>query len=133
MVGAGFTIQGIGMTHVFVPTDLTYMGLTRDKLNSINPHLIPLIAHDRAGFGGAVATAGLLLLGCVWCGTFSRSLRQVLLIGGLVGWTTAIGIHPLIGYNDFFHLAPAVTGAVTFFCGLILTRSSMCGEPPVGT
>ena len=133
MVGAGFTIQCIGMTHVFVPTDLTFMGLTRDKLNSINPHLIPLIAHDRAGFGGAVATAGLLLLGCVWCGTFSRSLQQVLLLGGLVGWTTAIGIHPLIGYNDFFHLAPAVTGAVTFFCGLILTRSSMCGEPPVGT
>src|SRR5262249_55973511 len=49
---AGFTIQVIGMTEVFVPTDLTYMGMTHARLDSINPRLIPLIAHDRAGFGG---------------------------------------------------------------------------------
>ena len=60
LIGAGFTIQAIGMTRVFVPTDLTFMGLDRGQLDSINPRLIPLIAHDRAGFGGGVATAGLL-------------------------------------------------------------------------
>ena len=91
-------------------TDLAFIGLNRDQLNAINPRLIPLIAHDRAGFGGATATAGLLTFACVWWGTPSRSLWQALLVGGLAGWTTAIGVHPAIGYVDAFHLVPAVTG-----------------------
>ncbi len=132
MIGAGLTIQFIGMTQVFVPTDLTYMGLTRDALNAINPNLIPLIAHDRAGFGGGVATAGILLFGCIWCGTLSRSLWQALLIAGIAGWSTAIGIHPLIGHNDAGHLAPAVAGAILFFVGLVLTRSTLRGAPRAG-
>ena len=129
MLGAGGTIQLIGMTQVFVPTDLAFMGMSQDQLNAINPQLIPLIAHDRAGFGGAVTTAGLLLFACVWCGTPCRSLWQALLIAGIAGWSTAIGIHPMIGYTDAGHLAPAVAGAVLFFVGLALTRSSMYDEP----
>ena len=128
MICAGFTIQTIGMTCVFVSTDLTFMGLNHDQLDLINPRLVPLIAHDRAGFGGAVATTGVLLFACVLYGRRSRSLWQALLIAGLVGWTTAIGIHPLIGYIDPGHLAPAITGALLFFTGLVLTRSSMNGE-----
>lgn len=125
MIGAGFTIQGIGVTEVFVPTDLTYMGMTRTQLDAINPRLIPLIAHDRAGFGGGVATAGLLLFGCVWCASPSRSMWQGMLIGGLAGWGAGIGIHPIIGYNDAGHLAPAVVGGGLYFVGLALTYSSM--------
>jgi hypothetical protein len=128
MIGAGFTIQGIGMTRVFVPTDLTFMGIDSAQLDSINPRLIPLIAHDRAGFGGGVATAGLLLLACVWCAEPSRSLWQALLCGGIAGWSTTIGIHPLIGYTDAGHLAPAIAGALLFFVGLALCRSSMYRE-----
>jgi hypothetical protein len=126
MLGAGFTIQTIGMTDVFVATDLTFMGLTRTQLAAINPRLIPLIAHDRAGFGGAVSTAGLLTLACVWFGKPCRSLWQALLIGGIAGWATAVGVHPAIGYTDPVHLAPAVTGAILFFIGLALLRPSMC-------
>jgi len=128
MIGAGMTIQTIGMTRVFVETDLAYIGLDREQLDLINPRLIPLIAHDRAGFGGGVATAGFLLFACVWCGERSRSLWQAMLIGGLAGWSTAIGVHPLIGYNDVGHLAPAVAGALLFAVGLALTRPSMYGE-----
>jgi hypothetical protein len=128
MMGGGGTIQTIGMTTVFVRTDLTFMGLTRTELDAINPRLIPLIAHDRAGFGGAATTAGLLILSSVWWGRPSRSLWQALFIGGIAGWATAIGVHPAIGYTDPIHLAPAVTGAVLFFIGLTLTRSSMYAE-----
>ena len=130
MIGAGLTIQFIGMTRVFVTTDLAFLGLTRDQMDSINPRLIPLIAHDRAGFGGGVATAGLLLFACAWCGTFCRSLWQALLLAGIAGWSTAIGVHPIIGYTDAGHLAPAVAGAILFFAGLALTRPAMDGEPP---
>ncbi len=128
MIGAGLTIQTVGMTRVFVPTDLTFMAMTREQIDAINPRLIPLIAHDRAGFGGGVATAGLLVAACVWCGAPSRSLWQALLIGGIAGWTTAIGIHSVIGYNDLGHLAPALTGASLYFVGLALTHSSMCRQ-----
>lgn len=124
MIGAGLTIQTIGMTHVFVETDLAYMELTREQLAAINPRLIPLIAHDRAGFGGGVATAGLLLMASLWCSPLTRSLRQTLWIGGIAGWTTAVGVHPAIGYNDPLHLAPAVGGASLFLLGLLLSDAA---------
>ncbi len=128
LIGAGCTIQAIGVTSVFVPTDLVFIGLDRAELHSINPRLIPLIAHDRAGFGGGVATAGLLVFACVWYGGRSRSLWQALLLSGIAGWSTAIGIHPVIGYNDAGHLAPAVAGAALYFAGLALVHASMCGK-----
>jgi hypothetical protein len=128
MIGAGLTIQFIGMTQVFVTTDLAFIGLGREQLDLINPRLIPLIAHDRAGFGGATATAGLLTFASVWWGTPSRSLWEALLVGGMAGWTTAIGVHPAIGYVDPIHLAPAVTGGVLFIAGLVCTRNSMLGR-----
>lgn len=118
MIGAGITIQTIGMTSVFVPTDLTFMGITPNELATINPRLIPLIAHDRAGFGGATATAGLLTFASVWCAAPSRALWETLLIGGIAGWSCAIGVHPVIGYTNPVHLAPAVGGASLFFVGL---------------
>jgi len=36
--------------------------------------LIPLIAHDRAGFGGGLCCTGLTVFFCVWCARPSRSL-----------------------------------------------------------
>jgi hypothetical protein len=125
MIGAGITIQAIGMTSVFVPTDLQFMGIEKSQLDEINPRLVPLIAHDRAGFGGATATAGLLTFASVWFAAPTRALWQALLLGGIVGWTAAIGVHPVIGYTEPMHLAPAVIGALLFFLGLALTRASL--------
>jgi hypothetical protein len=58
MVCGGLTIVIVGMTSVFVPEDLAFLGVGRAELNSLNPRLVPLIAHDRAGFGGAVCCCG---------------------------------------------------------------------------
>jgi hypothetical protein len=124
-IGAGFTIQLIGMTSVFVPSDLVFMGLDPQQLDAINPRLIPLIAHDRAGFGGGIATAGFLVFAMVWFSAPARSLWQALLIAGVAGWATAIGIHPIIGYTNMLHLAPAVIGAALYFIGLALARPLM--------
>jgi hypothetical protein len=125
MIAGGLTIMIFGMTRVFVPQDLTYMGVAVDDLRAINPRLVPLIAHDRAGFGGGIATCGILVLFCLWCGKPSRNLWQILLFAGVTGFSTAIGIHPIVGYNDFVHLAPAMLGALIFIVGIILSFKPM--------
>jgi hypothetical protein len=117
----GAIISGVGVTTVFVPQDLQYMGLTTERLQAINPRLLPLIAHDRAGFGGGVCCCGVTMFFCVWCGQMSRALWQALLIMGIAGFGTAIGIHPLIGYTDAVHLSPAVAGAAMFAAGMAVT------------
>ncbi len=125
MVAAGLTIVVVGMTRVFVPQDLRYMNLTFKQLTVLSPHLVPLIAHDRAGFGGALASCGVAMFFCVWCGAPSRRLWQVLALAGGVGFATAIGVHPLIGYVDFGHLAPAFAGLGLFGAGLWLSYRVM--------
>ena len=131
-LGAGLTIPVVGTTRVFVPQDLTYMGLGAADLRAINPRLVPLIAHDRAGFGGALLTCGVVWLFCVWHGAPSRSLWQALLVAGTAGFTCAIAIHWIIGYVDALHLAPAVLGALLFAVAIALSYRPMCGADPSG-
>jgi len=125
MIGGGATITMVGMTRVFVPQDLQFLGLTPSELSSLNPHLVPLIAHDRAGFGGGVGTCGIILMFLIWCGRPCRSLWQVLLIAGTVGFGSAIAVHPVIGYTNFFHLAPALIGFALFVAGVTLLKKPM--------
>jgi len=122
MVAAGATILAVGATRVFVPEDLAFVGLNRAALDAINPRLIPLIAHDRAGFGGAVCTTGLLVLVIVWKAAPSRSAWQAILMSGLCGFGAAIGVHYPIGYTTLSHIAPAWAGAGLFLVGLFLSR-----------
>jgi MFS family permease len=125
MVAGGFTVMLVGMTRVFVPQDLSYVGLAAADLQAINPRIIPLIAHDRAGFGGAICTIGITVFFIVWCAKPSRSLWQALGFAGAVGFASAIGIHPAVGYVDLVHLAPALMGAVSFMAGIVLTYKPM--------
>jgi hypothetical protein len=125
MIMGGVTMMIVGMTTVFVPQDLKFMGLTAAEIHDVNSRLVPLIAHDRAGFGGAICTCGIIVLFCVWCGQPSRSLWQVLCLAGAVGFSTALGVHPIVGYTDLSHLAPALLGAAVFLAGLALTFRPM--------
>lgn len=122
VIGAGVTIQAVGMTRVFVPQDLEFIGVTVARLQAINPRLIPLIAHDRAGFGGGLASGGIVLLALCCRARPSRSLWQIIAVSGGIGFTCAIGVHPAIGYTNFVHLLPAYSGAALLVVGLTLTR-----------
>lgn len=125
MILGGLTVMTVGMTRVFVPQDLEFMGLQPAELQAISARLVPLIAHDRAGFGGAICTTGITVFFCVWCARPSRSLWQVLCFSGLVGFAAAIGVHPVVGYTNLFHLAPAILGAIIFVVGLVLCYPAM--------
>lgn len=121
---AGLEILRIGVTKIFVPEDLAFIGVSAAELRALNPRLVPLIAHDRAGFGGAVFTTGLTALGCLWYSRTTRALWESMFVAGTVSLTAAIGIHLVVGYTDVWHLAPAVLGAASLVIGLALTFST---------
>ncbi|MFK7694536.1 hypothetical protein [Paenibacillus sp. HJGM_3] len=118
----GLVIAGIGITHVFVPTDLAFLGMHAEQLDQINPRLAALIAHDRAGFGGALFSDAIALLGTALWGIQQgqRWLWRTLLIGGLPGFAAGLSVHMAIGYTDFIHLLPAYAAVALYVAGLIL-------------
>ncbi len=120
LFGAGIIIVIGGSTRVFVPQDLYFMQLTVSDLEAISPRLVPLIAHDRASFGGAILSVALTMGFCVWFAKPSKSLRQILWIAGSAGFGCAIGVHFLAGYHNLVHLLPAYAGALVFLLGMIL-------------
>lgn len=122
IVAAGLVITTVGMTTVFVPQDLEFMRVETAQLRALNQRLIPLIAHDRAGFGGALVSCGLAMFLSVLSARPSRNLWQALALAGTFGFSTAIGIHAVIGYKSFTHVAPAVAGCLVFIAGLIEVR-----------
>jgi hypothetical protein len=130
---AGCEIFRIGTMETFVPEDLQFMGVAAEHLHATNPRLVPLIAHDRAGFGGAVLTAGLTAFGCLLFTPVQRALWQAMLVGGTVSLSAAIGVHFTVGYIDLWHLAPAATGAVALVTGLALAFPAVRRRrPPAG-
>lgn len=127
-LGAGLTVAGVviasvGVTGVFVWSDLQFLTTTSEALNRANSHLLPLIAHDRAGFGGALASDGVgIMLLALW--GFRRGESWVwwtLLLAGIAGFVGGVYAHMSVGYLEFGHLLPlAVSGAV-FIAGLALS------------
>jgi hypothetical protein len=108
------------------------MGVAAEHLHATNPRLVPLIAHDRAGFGGAVLTAGLTALGCLLFTPVQRALWQAMLIAGTASLTAAIGVHFVVGYVDAWHLAPPAAGAIALLLGLALSYPVTRPQPPAG-
>jgi dihydroorotate dehydrogenase len=118
----GIVIAGVGVTTVFVPQDLTFLGVTREQLELANSRLIPLIAHDRAGFGGALfSNAVMLLIIALWgLQQGQRWLWWTLLAGGSPAFIAGLSVHYSIHYTDFVHLLPAYFAFTLYIAGLIL-------------
>ncbi len=114
LVLAGLTIAIYGMTTVFVPSDLRFIGLDASRMGQISPHLVPVISHDRAGFGGGLCSVGCLLLLMARCAELNRSFVEIVAVMGFSGFGCAIGVHFAVGYLDFFHLLPAFLGCAIF-------------------
>ena len=105
-----------------------YLGQRVSPRFRCNPHLVPLIAHDRAGFGGALVSFGVAMFACVRWARSSRALWQALTIAGVAGFGSAVGVHPAIGYMSVSHLGPAVVGCIVFAVGLALAAQDL-GAP----
>lgn len=117
---AGITIATFGITTVFVPSDLRFIGLDVATLRRISPMLIPVISHDRAGFGGGLCSIGSFLWFVARCAEISRSLVEIVALMGFAGFGCAIGVHFAVGYLDFWHLLPAFAGLALFLIADLL-------------
>jgi dihydroorotate dehydrogenase len=118
---AGAVIGAYGLSVVFVPEDLDFLRTTPELLSAANPRLLPMIAHDRATFGGTLVCFGLCqLLTCLWGIRANQPwLWKTLFLAGL-GYLPAIVVHHVVGYNDVGHLIPAYLGLVWYFVGVAL-------------
>jgi hypothetical protein len=122
IITAGVTISSVGITTVFVQEDLEYMQTTVETLRSANPRLIPVIAHDRASFGGMLISVGVAtLLPALWgIRQGERWLWWMLALAGTVAYDATLMIHLHVGYTDWLHLAPAFGGLALLWVALAL-------------
>jgi hypothetical protein len=129
---AGTTIALVGVTEVFVPEDLEFMQTTAEALQSVSPRLVPLIAHDRASFGGMIAASGLCFLGVALWGfrQGARWLWWTLLLAGIPGYACAIGVHFVVGYKNLWHLTPAFAGLTVFIIAQTLSYPYLAAPDP---
>lgn len=119
----GIVISLIGVTSVFISTDIVYLCMSPEMLDSISAKLIPVIAHDRAGFGSALISVGLLVLMLSLWG-FRHGERWVwntLAAGALPAFIAGIGTHFYIGYTTFVHLLPVYFLVALYVAGLALS------------
>jgi hypothetical protein len=126
----GAVVSVVGLTGIFVPSDLDHLQAGRDALRTANPRLLSFIAHDRAGFGGALmATAAAITLLTLW--GWRRGEPWVwwsLALAATTGFAPAIAVHGWIQYTDFGHLAPVYAGAGLTVTALILARPYLCAH-----
>lgn len=133
LTGAGAVISIIGMTSVFVETDLQYMRTTADHLRHSFEHLIPLVAHDRAALGGMLIANGVAVwLTAQWgFRAGARWLWTALAWGGNIAFAAATTVHFVVGYGAILHLTPAILGWVAWNVALLLTRGWLVGQAAV--
>lgn len=126
----GITISVVGLTGVFVPSDLTFLHTQAAELRASNPRLAGFTAHDRAGFGGALASAAVAItLISAWGWRRGETwVWWTLALGALTGFGTTIVIHLAIGYTDAGHLGPVVLAAVLTGTALALSRRYLNGR-----
>jgi len=130
-IGSGAVIVGLGIGGVFVPQDLDFMGVSAAEIEAIDPDLVPIIAHDRAEFGGGLVCIGviaaMLVLYAVRPGAAALWWALAAALTSLAAG--AILSHPAIGYTDFFHLAPTYGSLVLSVIVLAVLRRPLVGVP----
>ncbi|MFF4618328.1 hypothetical protein [Nonomuraea jabiensis] len=124
----GVAVSAVGLGGVFVPSDLEYLGTGPDTLRAAGTRLLPFIAHDRAGFGGALlaAAAAITLLSAWGWRRGEAWVWWTLALAAVAGFVPAVLTHLAIGYVDLWHLAPVLFGMALTATALTLSRPYLC-------
>ncbi|MEV4021130.1 hypothetical protein AB0J35_62735 [Nonomuraea angiospora] len=128
LFAGGVAVSAVGLGGVFVPSDLDYLGTGPDTLRAAGTRLLPFIAHDRAGFGGALlAAAAAITLLSAWGWRRGESwVWWTLTLAAVAGFAPAVLTHLAIGYVDLWHLAPVLFGMALTATALTLSRPYLC-------
>ncbi len=121
---SGFFIMSVGLRGVLIPTDREYMNGSQSAFRAaLNGRLLRFVAHDRAGFGGALSSLGGGLLTTTLWGwrAGERSTWWMLLASSVTGFGAALTVHFAVGYTDAIHLLPVYAGVASV--GLVLHLS----------
>ncbi len=131
LFAGGVAVSVVGVTGVFVSSDLDFLQTGREALQAANPLLLSFIAHDRAGFGGAlIAAATAITLLSAWGWRRGESWVWWSLAGAAItGFLPAVVVHGTIHYTDFGHLLPVYIGIGLTVTALILARPYLCAIP----
>ncbi|HEY8863235.1 MAG TPA: hypothetical protein VIO37_03585 [Candidatus Dormibacteraeota bacterium] len=133
LIIGGLTISYTGLITVFVPSDVAYMSTSAHALDMANGRLLSFIAHDRAGFGGALVSVGVAVaLIAAWGWERGQSwVWWSLFASGAVGFGFALAVHIGVAYVDFWHVAPIYVGIAFTAVSLALGRRFlMAASPP---
>jgi dihydroorotate dehydrogenase len=130
LIVAGCVITSIGMTSVFIREDLEFLQTTAEELVGDHPQLRPLVAHDRATFGGMLIACGIAtLLPALW--GFRRGqawLWWTLMIAGNVAYVAALAVHLNVGYSSHLHLLPVNGGLAWLWAAGMFSYPFMAGD-----
>ena len=133
LIVAGLVIATVGMTSVFVPEDLEFMQTSARELYGAHPRLVPLVAHDRATFGGMLIACGVAtILPALW--GFRRGQRWLwtaLLAAGTIAYVATILVHWTVGYHSLKHLLPAYGGLVWLWVGSLASYAYLAARDPM--
>lgn len=122
---AGSVITLVGSAHVFVDSDLAFLGATHDSIRQLHPNLVPLVAHDRVTFGGMLLASGVaVLVSALW--GFRRGERWLwwtISLAGFPAYLATLWIHHDIQYTDLLHLSPVFIGLALHLAGMSLSAA----------
>jgi hypothetical protein len=129
---AGTVISWIGMTTVFVPEDLDFLHTSASNLLAAHPQLVPLVAHDRATFGGMLIACGVAtLLPALWGFRRGQSwLWWALMLAGNVAYLSTGLVHWIVGYDSPKHLLPVYGGLSCLWAGGLASHAFLVRRHP---
>jgi hypothetical protein len=130
MFGGGVMAVVIGMSRVVMPYDESLCGLTRAQMISINPRLLPFMAHDRLTLAGTMLSIGILYGALAWSGIRRGEhwARAAVLASAGVGFLT---FFYFLGFEYFDPFHAFVTAILTQFTLLCVAMPASPRQLPV--
>ncbi len=131
---ASFGQLPIGLRDVFIPSDRAFLGNTQTYFQSqLDGKLLRFVAHDRAGFGGALFSLGVGVTTMTAWGWRENetSTWWTTAFASILGFLPALAIHFHVGYTDFAHLLPAHLGVLMVGASRLLSRDWILGRTKI--